>query len=244
MKTCTLCGEEKANEAFGWDRSRSDKRFPWCSVCKSNSRRQRYNAEHPDAKGNRAIVPESTMVYKFKFCIDCGEQKPISQFHRKRTSSDGRHSYCFPCGSARSSKWESENKERAQSRRLAWRRKSPRQSLNVSLLTALRRRPCENPATLDDLMGIWEQQGGRCLLSGVKLTWATGKVEPTSITLDRKDPFGGYTAENIRLLSYAVNTFRGRMSDPEMLTMAKAIVAHMEPSEASEYATGALSLAA
>jgi len=36
--------------------------------------------------------------------------------------------------------------------------------------------------------------------------------------------------DNVRLVCHAVNAFRGRMSDSEMLSMAKSIVAHQERS--------------
>jgi len=59
------------------------------------------------------------------------------------------------------------------------------------------------------------------------MTWAQGKVLPTSITLDRINPDKGYTRRNVRLVCHAVNSFRGRMKDKEMLQMAKQIVKNM-----------------
>ncbi len=51
---------------------------------------------------------------------------------------------------------------------------------------------------------------------------------PTSITLDRIVPELGYAKGNIRLVCHAINSFRGRMTDAEMLAMARAIIAYME----------------
>jgi hypothetical protein len=66
------------------------------------------------------------------------------------------------------------------------------------------------------------------------MTWGRGKVTATSISLDRIDADGGYTAGNVRLLCHAVNAFRGRMSDSEMIAMARAIVAKADEPLAAE----------
>lgn len=125
-------------------------------------------------------------------------------------------------------KWQAENSARLNAGpRLAWRQRSPRQSLNVSLSGALKRHPTVNPATVDELMELWDARGGMCALSGLRMTWAQGKLLPTSITLDRIDQTQGYHVHNLRLVCHAVNTFRGSMTDAEMLAMARAIVAYL-----------------
>lgn len=80
-------------------------------------------------------------------------------------------------------------------------------------------------------MGKWRSQRGRCVVTGWEMTWNKGTVLPTSISLDRIEPKGGYSADNLRLVCHAVNAFKGRMSDAEMLVMAKAIVDNMESKE-------------
>ena len=228
MKICLRCKHDLPLYAFTKDKSRPDGLFVWCSKCKSESRKAAYLAAHPDRKPRKAERLPSEMVYKDKLCIDCLEMKPISHFHRKRDAADGHTPYCMPCGNARSIAWQSKNKGRLASKRYAARQANPRHSINVSLYGALKRCPTEDPATIDDIMKIWKDQSGRCAVSGIQMTWAKGSVLSTSITLDRIDPFSGYTASNIRLVCHAVNAFRGRMSDDEMFTMALAIVANMK----------------
>lgn len=230
MKACVRCSRDRPLYAFTKDRTRADGLFPWCAECKSEARKEAYLLAHPERvrRAEAAQAPDSSMVYKFKLCIDCLEEKPISHFHRKRDAKDGRTPYCKPCGNVRSSVWQAANKERIASSRRAWRQKSPRQSLGVSLHGALGRRPTENAASLDQLMVLWAEQEGRCAVSGIAMTWAQGTVLPTSVTLDRKDAALGYTIENIRLVCHAVNSFRGRMSDDEMFTMARVIVARAD----------------
>lgn len=166
------------------------------------------------------------MIYKFKICSDCGEHKPISHFHRRRSSSDGKMSYCSACNNIRSIAWQKKMKWHVSSWRVKWRAKSPRQSLNVSLNGALKRCPTKNPASISDVMGLWDKQAGKCAISGIAMTWAQGKLMPTSITLDRINPEVGYEIKNIRLVCHAINSFKGRMGDAEMLKMAMAIVSY------------------
>ncbi len=105
------------------------------------------------------------------------------------------------------------------------RQNDPTHMLGKSLRRGLERRPTENPATLSDLLGMWERQQGCCAVSGVPLTWGKGNYFPTSISIDRIDCTEGYTVSNIRLVCYAVNAFKGRWSDDHMIEIARAIVA-------------------
>ena len=57
---------------------------------------------------------------------------------------------------------------------------------------------------------------------------AKGGAMPLSCSVDRIDQQVGYVVGNVRLVCFAVNSFRGQMSDEETLVMAKAIVATME----------------
>jgi hypothetical protein len=178
------------------------------------------------------------MILVAKTCTKCGEAKPLSEYHVARGKLRGRTSQCAKCnnrrGSIRYAAYDAAKKkelrDRARERELA----NPRHALNINLLTALRYRPCDNPITLDQLADLFVAQEGRCALSGVTMTWGRGKVTATSISLDRIDADGGYTAGNVRLLCHAVNAFRGRMSDSEMIAMARAIVAKADEPLAAE----------
>ena len=78
------------------------------------------------------------------------------------------------------------------------------------------------------LFELWESQEGRCAISGLQMTWGKGRIEPTSISLDRINSKLGYEADNVRLVCHAVNCFRGRMLDYEMIEIARTIVAYAD----------------
>lgn len=56
-----------------------------------------------------------------KQCRKCGELKPHAQFSKKSDNSDGLHSYCKPCSSAKARQWAVNNPERAAASQEAWR---------------------------------------------------------------------------------------------------------------------------
>lgn len=67
--------------------------------------------------------------------------------------------------------------------------------------------------TIDDLMALLEEQGGRCAITGIELTH--GGEDYSDASIDRIDPNGDYELGNIRLVCVVVNLMRGRMSDKE-----------------------------
>jgi len=48
-----------------------------------------------------------------KICKWCGEEKPLSDYHKNRQTKDGKHTLCKPCNSKKASKWREENPDRA-----------------------------------------------------------------------------------------------------------------------------------
>jgi hypothetical protein len=111
-------------------------------------------------------------------------------------------------------------------------KKSPRYAFSSTL--ALARKRAEVTINQDYLMALYDQQEGLCALSGIRMTWATGKTAPTSISIDRIDGKKGYVDGNVRLVCVAVNAFRGIMNDQELLKMAKALVSTMESKQVAK----------
>jgi hypothetical protein len=59
-----------------------------------------------------------------------------------------------------------------------------------------------------------------------------------SPSLDRIDPDGPYSAENLRVVLFCVNAFRGRIADAQMLVVAKSLIAGIGPIETETGASG------
>ncbi len=182
-----------------------------------------------------------------KTCYKCSETKSIAAFVRRSGPKSMYRNICKACevirtrpertsprGRQRSAaywkKWLSnpDNKARAKQQREARNKLSPKVAFRLMIFNARKR--AEIFLTIDDLTGLWENQNRRCAITNIAMTWGQGRITPTSMSLDRIDPDAPYTVNNVRLVCHAINAFRGRMTDAEMLTMARAIVDNMSKS--------------
>lgn len=69
----------------------------------------------------------------------------------------------------------------------------------------------------EDVMELWEQQEGKCALSGVYMTHAPAADPFTSknASVDRLDHTKGYYPQNVQLVCSAVNMLRGSLSQED-----------------------------
>lgn len=77
--------------------------------------------------------------------------------------------------------------------------------------------------TLDEVMALYEAQGGRCAVTGIAMTHQSDSPQ-TNISMDQITPGGGYTKDNVRLVCAAVNFMKHRMTDEELVWWCKEIV--------------------
>ncbi len=79
--------------------------------------------------------------------------------------------------------------------------------------------------TVEELLEIHQQQNGKCALTGVDLTCQLipGKKTHTNASLDRLDPKGEYTINNIQLVCVAVNRLRVDMSTEEFINWCRLV---------------------
>ena len=87
------------------------------------------------------------------------------------------------------------NKDKLLAKHQERNKKSPRYAFSSTLAQARKRAE----VTIDQnyLMALYDSQEGFCALSGVRMTWATGKTDPTSISIDRIDHSKGYVHDNV-----------------------------------------------
>ncbi len=202
MRQCVQCGETKPLVNFTRDKTRKDGKNPRCKYCVSINLAAKYG------------VPQEK-VKKINYDVQAKYHARPDVKAKKRENARKLRLAMTP--------------EQIEAKRLTtaeWRKRSPRTAISCNLHLALRRRPTENPVTLDEAMEIWFSQDGRCAVTGIEMTWRQGKVTQTSISMDRIDFEKGYSKENIRFVCQAINQFRGRMTDDEMYAMAEAIIAH------------------
>jgi len=80
----------------------------------------------------------------------------------------------------------------------------------------------------EDVMEMFEGQGGRCYYSGIKLNVVksdeTRTHDPFKMSLDCVDPKLGYVKGNVVWCAYCVNALKLKMSKASMIDVCRAIV--------------------
>lgn len=204
-KHCTRCNEHKPAKYFRFDSRTSSGLKSWCKKCEREQTKERN--QRPEIK---AKLAERMREYRKRPEAKAGIRATALKKYRRVYGTDR----------------YKQTQKRAAKR---YHEKTPRMNIHMALRHAVKRRETISPITTDEVMDIWRRQDNKCAISGVAMTWGKGRIMPTSVSIDRLDPDRGYEKDNVRLVCYQVNTFRGRWSDEQMLSMAKAIVANMEP---------------
>ncbi|HIK67407.1 MAG TPA: hypothetical protein EYF95_05505 [Flavobacteriales bacterium] len=82
--------------------------------------------------------------------------------------------------------------------------------------------------TRDEVMKMFEDQGGRCYYSDIKLNVvksdASRTHDPFKMSLDCVDPTLGYVKDNVVWCAYCVNALKLKMSKKSMIDVCRAIV--------------------
>jgi len=82
----------------------------------------------------------------------------------------------------------------------------------------------EFTVTVDDLIDLWEEQDGRCALSGLVMTRHRGFGETTTnASIDRIDPAKGYVKSNIQLVCWQANKMKHALPQPEFFFWIRQI---------------------
>ena len=153
------------------------------------------------------------MKKKNRVCKNCGEDRP-SKFYKKR-----RDAVCHSCLKKRRNE---QYKERTRS--ICTKRAFLTHILK-SIKYRARKKEIYFKLSIDDVMNILEQQGGRCALTGYELTYQfTDKPSPYNMSIDRLDNSGGYTVDNVQIVTTCINYARHEMSVQEFIDLCERVV--------------------
>lgn len=76
---------------------------------------------------------------------------------------------------------------------------------------------------------LWQRyldQRGKCILSGVELTWYDGEAKDSNCSIDRIDSSKDYTEDNIQLIHKHLNFMKQHFSQSYFIEMCKLVTAH------------------
>lgn len=84
-----------------------------------------------------------------KQCIDCGELKELTDFHRKQDNADGYKNFCRNCSAKRLRNWRNANKDKHKQHDATYNLKYPKKRIAKNIVNkaimsgCLERKPCE-----------------------------------------------------------------------------------------------------
>ena len=158
------------------------------------------------------------MVFKKENGVVCGEEKTAARFYKRPDGSV--ENTCRPCRTRAEFKTQ---------------HNSPRDYLRNTLAKAkfgAKKRNLAFALDIDQVMKIWDEQRGRCALSGVLMQAAKDgkgrKGKDLNVSLDRIDQDKGYlfTPRNVQLVCLRVNLMKHDMNEADLYWWCQNILDH------------------
>lgn len=170
-------------------------------------------------------------------CRECSKErgKQYAREHREYFKQKGREKYDPSQNQARYRKYREDYLQRRDEAR-----KTIRGRL-MDLISNARKRAAKDKLpftiTIEWALGVYEKQGGKCLLTGISFTFERNPYGvrfyfPFSPSLDQIKPGEGYTPENTRLVCVAVNIALNRFGEDVLRQVCEGFLIHNPPSEA------------
>lgn len=134
-------------------------------------------------------------------CCSCKRILPITDFP-KASNNSGHRYRCKLCTQKRENELKSNNLRVYLS-----------DVLKTSKQTAKKRKIDCHELDVDFLVELYEQQSGKCAITGIPMTHIAGHgVVPTNISVDRIDSSIGYVKDNVQLTCRFINHAKMNMS--------------------------------
>jgi hypothetical protein len=148
-------------------------------------------------------------------CTSCNKVKLLSQFE---TFKEGQvRGICQQCVTLQRARKTSATPE------------SYLRVLNVQLKSQRLKQDIEYGITTEDVIDMWEMQGGKCALSGMLMThqrdgtYGDRKKKEFNASIDRINPQGPYVRENVQLVAARVNTMKHTLGEDMFMWWVKNI---------------------
>ena len=206
MKTCVLCGQQKSLDEFAQDLRATDKKRSRCKDCTNSAALAQERAYRQYAQSSK----------DGRRCISCGEWKSLSEFRCTRKS-------CKTCHLALVKKGRDAFRAKTGRAYSTWSRGKTLVQYFNDLLRQTRNRALryewECQLTGEWLAEMYQEQGGRCALSGREMTRIVGKGRVlTNISIDRVDSSRGYVPGNVQLVCCIVNWAKNNLDQAEFIS--------------------------
>ena len=154
-----------------------------------------------------------------QICSECRRELPKDEFETKESprKKPFTRTYCRECHQAKNNKSKSSN---------------PRSYLANScaqLKYARQKEGIEWHLTTSELIELWDEQEGKCALTGQFMTWYKGEgPQDMNVSIDRIYPDKPYYKSNVQLVCYRMNIMKHTLNDSELYWWCKNLVMAME----------------
>lgn len=151
---------------------------------------------------------------KKRFCIGCETYQPLNSFLKRHSPPKRKGQYYGRCKPCRHEQYKV-------------RYGSLETYFGNKLARIKRRAKIEVSITVEDVLSLWQVQGGKCALTGRIMTIGAGSGstghEPS---IDRIDSSGGYYMGNVWLVTSAVNFAKHKLSMQEFVNLCVDVLHH------------------
>jgi hypothetical protein len=163
-----------------------------------------------------------------KFCTKCGDAKSLSGFYTTgKTVSGGPkyNSWCKSCIAEKQTSYHKQTWGPEKLHRVAFKRtKTVRAYLSYLRSKALSRGKSQEVISLDALELLWNNQAGKCALTGWDMTTELGKgTVPTNCSIDRIRSDVGYEVGNVQLVCRAANVAKSDLSMSDFIALCRSV---------------------
>lgn len=201
-------------------------------------RPRRYFPGHGNVnKLNKYVVPRE------KHCNGCNRLLPINSFYLRnyKTCSGSNcqrpRSRCIACEKIKVSEWQKLPQIKISKKEARQNDYSIKRWIQERL-SAWRKKTKLSDLTTEYLIGLWQQQEGKCYYTNEKLKILKGeewkKDFHDSISLDRLSPSIGYVKGNVVFCQYLVNTMKGKLTEHDFYKKMRVILSNKAKIELSK----------
>ena len=201
-KFCSLCKLEKPLTNFHNLKNGRYGKHSNCKECRSNSR--------------KALSYNRPNVGRIK-CQKCNMLKEVSAYYTDRSSSTGLQCYCKTC--------HKEKIYESQSKLIGFIGK-----IYKILENKCKKQDIKLELSKDDIVNLYNKQGGKCALSNEMLTYYSGsKLTDNNyetrfnISIDLINPKENYTLNNIQLIGNTIYKMKGSLTNDEFIHLTNII---------------------
>ncbi len=158
-----------------------------------------------------------------RICSRCKKSKPVTDFSKDRTKSDGLRYECQECSRESCRDYYQRNSVKEKARSVRWRDSHHEQMLVNACHLRARKRSLPCTITVEDI-----HVSSSCPICGRDLIRTSGRVSDMSPTVDMYDPALGYIPGNIWVICHGCNRRKSDMSGNDLLTFALKCISAFE----------------